>query len=173
MCDLDRFKLINDSLGHRAGDELLQEVARRLSTVVRTADTVARFGGDEFVSSAPPIGDAEDAAELASRVMEALQAPMRIAGIDIHISPSIGIAMYPDDGSHGRRCSRTPMRPCTRPSSTAAAIFRRYSPGMHAGSEDRVHLESDLHNAVVLSSSNSTISRRWTRTPARCAAPRR
>src|SRR5271166_5570295 len=98
VCDLDRFKLINDSLGHRAGDELLQEVARRLNAVVRTADTVARFGGDEFVLIGTSIADTEDAADLAARVMSVLQAPVRIAGIDIHTSPSIGIAMYPDDG---------------------------------------------------------------------------
>src|SRR6266850_4369058 len=91
VCDLDRFKLINDSLGHRAGDELLQEVARRLLTVVRTADTVARFGGDEFVLIGTSTGDADDAAALAVRVMDVLQAPVRIATIDIHTSPSIGI----------------------------------------------------------------------------------
>src|ERR1700676_3068358 len=86
VCDLDRFKLINDSLGHRAGDELLQEVARRLLTVIRTADTVARFGGDEFVLIATSIGDAGDAEALAARVMDVLQAPVRIAAIDIHTS---------------------------------------------------------------------------------------
>src|SRR5271167_1620905 len=99
ICDLDRFKLINDSLGHRAGDELLQEVARRLSTVVRTADTVARFGGDEFVLIGTSIAGADDAAGLASRVMDLRQAPVRIAAIDIHTSPSNGIALYPDDGT--------------------------------------------------------------------------
>src|ERR1700726_166880 len=74
VCDLDRFKLINDSLGHRAGDELLQEVARRLLTVVRTADTVARFGGDEFVLIGTSIADDEEAADLAARVMDGLSA---------------------------------------------------------------------------------------------------
>src|ERR1700722_12188980 len=99
VCDLDRFKLINDSLGHRAGDELLQEVARRLCTVVRTADTVARFGGDEFVLVGSSIVDAEDALHLAARAIESLRAPVRIAGIDVHTSPSIGIALYPEDGA--------------------------------------------------------------------------
>src|ERR1700688_3278158 len=99
VCDLDRFKLINDSLGHRAGDELLQEVARRLSAVARTADTVARFGGDEFVLVGCSLADAEDAMQLAARAIEALRAPVRIAGIDVHVSPSIGIALYPEDGA--------------------------------------------------------------------------
>src|ERR1700676_593592 len=98
VCDLDRFKLINDSLGRRAGDELLQEVARRLVGVVRTIDTVARFGGDEFVLLASTIAAIEDAPRLAARALEALQPPVRVAGIDVHTSVSIGIAIYPADG---------------------------------------------------------------------------
>ena len=150
VCDLDRFKLINDSLGHRAGDELLQEVARRLSTVVRTADTVARFGGDEFVLIGTSIADADDAAGLASRVMEVLQAPVRIAGIDIHTSPSIGIAMYPDDGTTTQALLARADAAMYSAKQNGRGNFRRYSPGMHAGTEDRVQLESDLHNALSL-----------------------
>jgi len=77
----------------------LQEVARRLSAVARTADTVARVGGDEFVLVGSSLADAEDAVQLAARAIEALRAPMRIAGIDVHASPSIGIALYPEDGA--------------------------------------------------------------------------
>jgi diguanylate cyclase len=149
VCDLDRFKLINDSLGHRAGDELLQEVARRLSTVVRTADTVARFGGDEFVLIGTSIGDAEDAANLASRVMDVLQAPVRIAGIDIHTSPSIGIAMYPDDGTNMQVLLAHADAAMYSAKQQGRGSFRRYSPGMDAGTEDRVQLESELHNAIA------------------------
>src|SRR5208282_4036328 len=98
ICDLDRFKLINDSLGHRAGDELLQEVAHRLTDAARATDTVARFGGDEFVLVANSIEDPAEAQQIAAAVIETLVAPVRIAGIDIHTSPSIGIAMYPADG---------------------------------------------------------------------------
>lgn len=150
ICDLDRFKLINDSLGHRAGDELLQEVARRLSTVVRTADTVARFGGDEFVLIGTSVSDAEDAAGLASRVMDVLQAPVRIAAIDIHTSPSIGIAMYPDDGTTGQALLAHADAAMYSAKQRGRGNFRHYEPGMHAGSEDRVQLESDLHTAVAL-----------------------
>jgi diguanylate cyclase (GGDEF)-like protein len=149
VCDLDRFKLINDSLGHRAGDELLQEVARRLSSVVRTADTVARFGGDEFVLIGTSIGDADDAAELAARVMDALQAPVRIAAIDIHTSPSIGIAMYPDDGGSSQTLLVHADAAMYSAKQHGRGNFRRYAPGMHAGAEDRVQLESELHIAVA------------------------
>jgi diguanylate cyclase len=149
VCDLDRFKLINDSLGHRAGDELLQEVARRLLTVVRSADTVARFGGDEFVLIGTSIGDAEDAAGLASRVMDVLQAPVRIATIDIHTSPSIGIAMYPDDGASMQALLAHADAAMYSAKQHGRGNFRRYAPGMDAGTQERVQLESELHNAVT------------------------
>jgi diguanylate cyclase (GGDEF)-like protein len=150
VCDLDRFKLINDSLGHRAGDELLQEVASRLNAVVRAADTVARIGGDEFVLIGTSIGDAEDAAGLAARVIDVLQAPVRIAAIDIHASPSIGIAMYPDDGTTIQALLAHADAAMYSAKEHGRGNFRRYAPGMHAGTEDRVQLESDLHNAVTL-----------------------
>jgi diguanylate cyclase len=149
VCDLDRFKLINDSLGHRAGDELLQEVARRLLTVVRTADTVARFGGDEFVLIGTSIGDAEDAAGLAARVMDALQPPVRISTIDIHTSPSIGIAMYPDDGASMETLLAHADAAMYSAKQHGRGNFRRYAPGMDAGTEERVQFESDLHSAVT------------------------
>jgi diguanylate cyclase len=149
VCDLDRFKLINDSLGHRAGDELLQEVARRLSAVVRTADTVARFGGDEFVLIGNSIADDEEAADLAARVMDVLQAPVRIAAIDIHTSPSIGIAMYPDDGESVQALLAHADAAMYFAKQNGRGNFRRYVAGMHAGTEERVQLESDLYNAVT------------------------
>ena len=149
VCDLDRFKLINDSLGHRAGDELLQEVARRLTTVVRTADTVARFGGDEFVLIGTSVADPDDAASLAARIMDVLQAPVRIAAIDIHTSPSIGIAIYPDDGTSIQALLAHADAAMYSAKQNGRGTFRRYAAGMHAGTEDRVQLESDLHNAVT------------------------
>jgi diguanylate cyclase len=150
VCDLDRFKLINDSLGHRAGDELLQEVATRLSAVVRTADTVARTGGDEFVLIGTSVADDEDAAGLAARVLDILQAPVRIAAIDIHTSSSIGIAMYPDDGATSQALLAHADAAMYSAKQLGRGIFRRYTPGMQAGTENRVQLESDLHNALTL-----------------------
>ena len=151
MCDLDRFKLINDSLGHRAGDELLQEVARRLTGIMRSVDTVARFGGDEFVLVGSTIADSEDATRLANRVIEALQAPVCIAGIDVHTSPSIGIAIYPADGLSIETLLAHADAAMYSAKQRGRGNVQRYAPGMHAGTEDRVQLESDLHNAATLS----------------------
>jgi len=150
VCDLDRFKHINDSLGHRAGDELLQEVARRLSAVARTADTVARFGGDEFVLVGSSLVDAEDAMQLAARAIDALRTPVRIAGIEIHTSPSIGIALYPEDGSSIEALLAHADAAMYAAKHQGRGSVRRYTPGMHAGSEDRVQLESELHHAIGL-----------------------
>lgn len=97
--DLDRFKQVNDSLGHAAGDTLLQEVARRLKASVRAMDTVARIGGDEFVVLLERIHDDADADRVAQVIDQALQVPVFLEGQSWRISSSIGIARYPDDAS--------------------------------------------------------------------------
>lgn len=95
--DLDHFKAINDSLGHHGGDELLKMVAHRIKDNVRAVDTVARFGGDEFVVLVPDIKETDSAALVAKKIIEALTQPCRIEGREIIVSPSIGISVYPDD----------------------------------------------------------------------------
>jgi diguanylate cyclase (GGDEF)-like protein len=96
--DLDGFKEINDTLGHRAGDELLRVVAERLATSVRGGDTIARLGGDEFAVIQIELRTATDAAILAERLMNAAAKPIRVGQQDLVIGASIGIALYPDDG---------------------------------------------------------------------------
>ncbi|MEO8598978.1 MAG: EAL domain-containing protein [bacterium] len=96
--DLDRFKYINDSLGHAVGDQLLQSVAKRLVDCVRHSDTVSRQGGDEFVLLLPVIERPEDAARSARKILAAMALPHRIDSHDLYISVSIGISIYPDDG---------------------------------------------------------------------------
>ncbi len=96
--DLDRFKLVNDTLGHVKGDELLQQVAGRLKTCLRRGDTLARQGGDEFTIVLPELRDREDAREVADKFLACLQQPFDLDGHEVHISASIGIAVYPGDG---------------------------------------------------------------------------
>jgi diguanylate cyclase (GGDEF)-like protein/PAS domain S-box-containing protein len=97
--DLDRFKQVNDDFGHPTGDLLLRSVARRLVTCVRSSDTVSRLGGDEFVVLLSQIGHADDAAGSARKIMATLGAPHDVAGHRLHIGVTIGIGIYPDDGS--------------------------------------------------------------------------
>lgn len=96
--DLDRFKQVNDSHGHLVGDQLLEEVARRLKACVRDSDTVARLGGDEFVILLPKLGTTADGAALAEKLIASLSAPMTIAGHTVEIGASVGIAVFPTDG---------------------------------------------------------------------------
>jgi diguanylate cyclase (GGDEF)-like protein len=97
--DLDRFKNVNDTLGHSAGDDLIRQVGRRLTRCIRSSDTLARLGGDEFVVLAPEVADRQRAGELAERVIETLKAPFIVDGNELFISCSIGIATAPDDGT--------------------------------------------------------------------------
>ncbi len=97
--DLDHFKLINDTMGHAAGDELLQAVALRLTSVVRKSDTVARLGGDEFAVLLPEISRIDDVAVTAGKILAAFQQPFTIEGTELTVTTSIGIAIYPDNGA--------------------------------------------------------------------------
>lgn len=99
--DLDRFKEINDSLGHEAGDALLKEVAARLTACVRSGDTVSRLGGDEFVIVLAEIARADDATRVAEKIIHALHEPVLIGGQPLQVSTSIGIAEFPVEGSEG------------------------------------------------------------------------
>ena len=150
VCDLDRFKLVNDSLGHGAGDELLQEVARRLSGLIRTTDTVARIGGDEFVMLVTSIYHADDARGLAARAVEVLQAPVRIAQVDVHTSPSIGIAFYPQDGNSIEALIAHADAAMYCAKQRGRGSVQCFEGAMGAGIDNRIQLESDLHQAVAL-----------------------
>jgi len=99
--DLDRFKNINDSLGHMIGDELLQQVSMRLKECIRGGDTLARFGGDEFTLMLPKLHNPrEDSSKLAEKITTTLKQPFNIEGHELYVSASIGIALYPQDGTH-------------------------------------------------------------------------
>lgn len=96
--DLDHFKMINDTYGHKVGDGVLKEVAMRLSQLMRAEDVIGRVGGDEFVAILPKIASNEHAAVVAAKALESLRQPYRVEGLELRMSPSIGISMYPKDG---------------------------------------------------------------------------
>jgi diguanylate cyclase (GGDEF)-like protein len=96
--DLDDFKGVNDSFGHGAGDRLLVELARRVGISVRAGDTVARFGGDEFVVLLDPVSGTRDATRVAAKVLQVAQAPYRLDGHEVSVGVSVGVSVYPEDG---------------------------------------------------------------------------
>jgi diguanylate cyclase (GGDEF)-like protein len=148
--NLDRFKLINDSLGHRAGDELLQEVARRLSGIVRDVDTVVRSGGDEFMLIINPVASREDGELVAKRAIEALKATLRITGVETHTTPSIGIAFYRADGTTVETLiahANAAMHCAKQRGRNNAQCFEA---GMDTQTRETARLQSDLHDAISL-----------------------
>jgi diguanylate cyclase len=147
VCDLDRFKLVNDSMGHHAGDQFLQQVARRLSSVLREGDTLARQGGDEFVFVMSLTSTASDAEVLSERALAALAAPVNMTGMDIHIAASFGLAMYPRDGATAEALlanADTAMYSAKR----RGNCMQRFSPTLGGTAHRRLQLETDLHAAL-------------------------
>ncbi|MFD0822392.1 putative bifunctional diguanylate cyclase/phosphodiesterase, partial [Micromonospora zhanjiangensis] len=143
LLDLDRFKNVNDALGHAVGDRLLIEVGRRLTEVVRPGDLVARLGGDEFAIVAPRLADAEHARELADQVVAALAEPVPLDGLPLDVGGSIGVALYPD---HGRdfetlmRHADVAMYDAKHRGDTVAV----YAPESDHNSPERLSLLADL-----------------------------
>ena len=105
--DLDEFKKVNDSFGHGFGDSLLVDLASRVRSSVRAGDTVARFGGDEFVVLLNSVTGAEDAAHVATKVLDAVQAPYRFDGREVSIGASVGVSVYPGDGTSSEELMRS------------------------------------------------------------------
>jgi diguanylate cyclase (GGDEF)-like protein len=99
LIDLDRFKTVNDSLGHAAGDALLQVVAARLTETLRASDTIARLGGDEFLVVIENISGRSELESIAGKILQAITLPVPIGGHEVFVSPSIGITVFPDDGA--------------------------------------------------------------------------
>ena len=148
VIDLDRFKLINDSLGHRAGDELLREVAQRLKSAVRAVDTTARLGGDEFVVLLDgPLTHAE-AVEIGTRAIKVMEPSLRLLGIDLHISASIGIAFYPRDGASVDTLLARADAAMYSAKERGRNNLQCYAEGMSTMTQDRVKFESELHEAL-------------------------
>lgn len=129
--DLDKFKIVNDTLGHRAGDVLLREVAQRLVAGLRASDTLSRFGGDEFNAVLPDLESDHAAAEVAAKFIKALASPFLIEGSELHIGVSIGIAMFPQHGSNLIELSRAAdeaMYQVKQTGRNAYAFYRDHGP---------------------------------------------
>ena len=150
LLDLDRFKLVNDSLGHRAGDELLKEVARRLTAMTRAADTVARLGGDEFVIIMTGTSDRQEVEITARRAIEVLQPPVSIAGVNLHMTPSIGVAMFPGDGNSVDTLVARADAAMYCAKERGRSNIQFFTAEMTVATQAKVQLESDLHHALEL-----------------------
>lgn len=147
--DLDNFKVVNDSLGHHIGDDLLVQVARRIRGCLREEDTAARFGGDEFAVLVGDVGSESDAQAVADRLSEAMRAPFQIAGRDVVVTASIGVAI-----SAGERAERESLLQAAdlamyRAKSNGRARSELFDPRMAAEADDRLALEMDLRDAIA------------------------
>ncbi|WIW47341.1 GAF domain-containing protein [Bradyrhizobium sp. 62B] len=146
--DLDRFKVINDSLGHEAGDLLLLEVANRLRGALRASDVVARLGGDEFVVILDQCGEIDDVQHIATELLAALAQPMELAGHECHTTASIGIAMYPANGSDAQTLTKNADMAMYLAKEDGKNGYRFFSKEVKTQSIERLSLESALRRAL-------------------------
>jgi diguanylate cyclase (GGDEF)-like protein/PAS domain S-box-containing protein len=147
--DLDRFKVINDSLGHSVGDELLRQVAERIQEHVREGDTVARLGGDEFTLLVPGITVEEDAAKIARKICDAVHDPFWIDGRELFVTTSLGVSVYPSDGHDAETLVRNADSAMYRAKEQGRDNYQLYTPAMNAKAIERLSLESRLRQAVA------------------------
>ena len=147
--DLDRFKSINDTLGHTAGDEVLLEMARRLASCVRSDDTVARLGGDEFSIVLAELRMPEDAGRVAEKIITAVSRPVMIGGVPIEISASIGIALYPNDGADAESLLRNADGAMYRAKEAGRNTYSLCTDEMKQRAIERLTLETRLRKAIM------------------------
>lgn len=148
LLDLDRFKAINDSLGHPAGDALLREAALRLTFCVRIYDTVARLGGDEFAILLPDIRSGDDLGRVASKILTAFNEPFLLEGTEVFVSTSIGIAVYPDDDTDPNGLIKQADSAMYFAKRSGRNNFRFYSKDLTASADEKLSLESELRRAL-------------------------
>jgi diguanylate cyclase (GGDEF)-like protein len=148
LLDLDRFKNINDSLGHNVGDHLLVEVANRLQTCVRGADTVARLSGDEFVVLLPRLAS-PDVTSVAAKLVEALSAPYRIGDRELRATPSIGISLCPQDAQDVESMIKYADTAMYAAKAKGGARFQYFAREMNQVATERLHIENQLRGALA------------------------
>jgi diguanylate cyclase (GGDEF)-like protein len=148
LIDLDRFKGVNDTLGHPVGDRLLSVIAQRLQAAVRRGDTVARLGGDEFVVLQSRLKHPDEADKTAQRLLHALSAPLNVDGHRLHITGSIGVALAPRDGIDPDELLKKSDMALYAAKADGRGVFRFFEPAMDAAAQARRALEMDLRNAL-------------------------
>ncbi|MCZ6525582.1 MAG: EAL domain-containing protein [Gammaproteobacteria bacterium] len=146
--DLDRFKNINDTLGHDAGDKLLIEVSRRLEKCTRDGDTVARLGGDEFTVILEDIKHVDDAAIIARKILVAMEPAIKLSGYEVFVTPSIGITIYPLDDTSVNNLLKNADTAMYRAKERGRNGFQFYTAGMNTRTIERLELEAGLRRAL-------------------------
>ena len=148
LVDLDRFKLINDSLGHSVGDQLLRDIAARLQQCVRQCDTVSRQGGDEFAVLLPDLDPSDDVARIVQRLLETISQPCRVDDRELHITCSVGISLYPRDGRSEDVLLKNADVALYRAKDAGRNGYQFYQSGATMLARERLNLESSLRHAV-------------------------
>jgi diguanylate cyclase (GGDEF)-like protein/PAS domain S-box-containing protein len=146
--DLDRFKVINDSLGHNIGDQLLQAVGTRVATCVRESDTVARLGGDEFTLLLPALSRSDDAAPVAQKILEAVRYPFHLEGREFFITTSIGISLYPEDGLDAETLIKNADTAMYQAKEQGRDNYQLFNAYINAKALQRIAMEHGLRRAL-------------------------
>ena len=146
--DLDRFKTVNDSLGHETGDKLLQAVAARLRDAMRDSDTISRQGGDEFLLILRDVADAHGVAHFAEKLLEVVARPYTIAEYELHVTPSIGISLFPDDAADLEALIRNADAAMYQAKENGRNAYQFYTQEMNTRAYERLSLESSLRLAI-------------------------
>jgi diguanylate cyclase (GGDEF)-like protein len=146
--DFDRFRVVEDSLGHSAGNELLRKLSERLKRCVREGDTVARLAADEFAVLVHQVSHAEDAAKVAAKLLEAVRPPLEVQGRELSITASLGIACYPSDGDVPEALLKNADTAMYRAKGEGRDTYRLYHPAMNDRALEQLSLESALRKAI-------------------------
>ncbi len=146
--DLDHFKTINDSLGHEAGDQLLQQVAQRIKGILRKQDTVGRMGGDEFIVLIPELMETDHTAKLAQKILDSLAPAFKIGDNELYIGCSIGISIFPDDGMEIRTLLKNSDLAMYRAKEKGRNTFQLYTPVMNFKAMERLAVEKNMRKAL-------------------------